>query len=91
MSSSNRPSSALEFPCYFPIKVVGAAGSAFEALTLGIVRKHVPDLSEAAVVSRLSKDGNYQAMTITVHAVSQEQLDALYRELSADEQIIMVL
>ncbi|MGB6977082.1 MAG: DUF493 domain-containing protein [Gammaproteobacteria bacterium] len=91
MTASNKPNSPMEFPCYFPIKVVGAAGGAFEALTLGIVRKHVPDLSEAAVTSRISKDGNYQAMTITVHAISQEQLDAVYRELSAAEKIIMVL
>jgi putative lipoic acid-binding regulatory protein len=91
MTASNNPPSVIEFPCYFPIKVVGPAGGDFEALTLGIVRKHIPDLSEAAVTSRLSKDGNYQAMTITVHATSQTQLDAVYRELSAAEKIIMVL
>jgi putative lipoic acid-binding regulatory protein len=91
MTESNKSNSAIEFPCYFPIKVVGRAGGAFEALTLGIVRKHVPDLSEGAVASRLSKDGTYQAMTITIHATSQEQLDSIYRELSSSEKIIMAL
>lgn len=91
MSIPNDRNSILEFPCYFPLKVVGLASSEFEAHTLTIIRKHAPDLSEAAVTTRLSKDGKYQAMTITVHATSQAQLDALYRELSSTDQVIMVL
>jgi putative lipoic acid-binding regulatory protein len=80
-----------QFPCDFPIKVVGKAGAEFEAFVLSTIRKHIPDLKENALELRPSKDGRYLAMTITVHATSKEQLDTIYRELTANKLVIMAL
>ena len=82
---------ALQFPCAFPIKAMGKSGDAFEAAVLEIMNRHVPDLGEGAVASRPSDKGNYTAITVTIHATSQEQLDAIYRELSAHEAVLMAL
>jgi putative lipoic acid-binding regulatory protein len=68
--------SILEFPCRFPIKVMGPAGTAFAQRVRAIAAAHVPDLAADAV---------------TVHATSRDQLDNLYRALSAAEQVLMVL
>lgn len=81
----------LKFPCDFPIKVVGQCTVDFETLVVALVREHVHDLGEAAVRSRPSQGGNYLAITITVRATSQEQLDAIYRSLSGHDDIMMVL
>jgi putative lipoic acid-binding regulatory protein len=81
----------LEFPCEFPIKAMGLADDNFEALVLSLVRKHAPDLSEAAVRSRDSKGGKYLSVTITVTATSKEQLDNIYLELTASERVMMAL
>jgi hypothetical protein len=81
----------ITFPCHFPIKVMGVANDAFEGIVVGIVNQHVPDLGEAAIVSKLSKNGNYISITVTVNARSQEQLDDLYRALTAEPSILMVL
>ena len=81
----------LKFPCDFPIKVMGKTSLEFEAKVLGIVRKHVPDLGEAAIESRLSNNGTYQSLTVTIHATSQDQLDSIYNELSNDKDILMSL
>ncbi len=91
--NQNRPNqnSPLEFPCTFPIKVMGPATEAFEALVVEIMRRHVPDLGEAAVTRRPSRAGTYLALTVTVRATSREQLDNIYRELSAAEQVLMAL
>ena len=83
--------SLLEFPCVFPIKVMGRAASGFDLTVVEIVRRHVPDLGESAVTQRPSRAGTYVSLTVTIHATSQAQLDALYRELSAHEQVLMVL
>lgn len=83
--------SALKFPCDFPIKVVGLGNADFEALVVTLVREHAPDLGEAAVRSRPSQGGKYLAVTVTVRATSQEQLDCIYRSLSGREDILMVL
>jgi uncharacterized protein len=81
----------LRFPCSFPIKVMGYAEDDFDSLVVSIVRKHVNDLYEAAVSSRLSQGGRYLAITITIDAQSQEQLDAIYHELSSHERVLMAL
>ncbi len=80
-----------EFPCSFPIKVMGLAAEDFDALVVGIVISHVGDISEGAVSVRASRNGKYTAVTVTFEARDQEQLDALYRELSGHERILMVL
>jgi len=81
----------LEFPCRFPIKAMGQDDGDFEALVLELVRKHVPDLGEAVVHRRGSQNGKYLSVTVTVTATSREQLDNIYRELTACEQVLMAL
>lgn len=89
MKPTNEP--LLSFPCEFAIKVFGIKSDHFETEVLSIIRKHAPNLSENAIKNRDSKDQKYLAMTITVTAESQEQLDDLYRELSANPLVIMTL
>ena len=60
--------SLLEFPCEFPIKIIGQADCDLDAIVFTLVRPHVPDLSEGAIRSRLSKEGRYQAVTLTITA-----------------------
>ena len=80
-----------KFPCAFPLKAFGRNSDDFEALVLEIVRRHVPDLDDSAVRSRVSRGNNYRAVTATFMAHSREQLDALYLDLTQHEQVLMVL
>ena len=81
----------MEFPCLFPIKVMGLAEEDFDLLVANIVRKHAPDLSEGAIKSRLSQEGKYISITVTVEAESKQQLDNIYLELTAHEKVLMAL
>lgn len=81
----------LEFPCHFPIKAMGLSDQHFESLVVSLVRKHAPELGEDAVKTVDSKGGKYLSVTVTVHATSREQLDDIYRELTACEQVLMAL
>jgi hypothetical protein len=81
----------LTFPCRFPIKVMGPADEGFDARVVAIVRRYVPPLGEGAVSQRLSRGGRYVAVTVTVEAESREQLDSIYRALTADERVLMAL
>jgi uncharacterized protein len=82
--------SLLEFPCAFPIKVMGRSNSGFEATALTIVRRHVAGFDTRQMRSVASRQGNYLSVTFTIQATSREQLDNLYRELSACEELLMV-
>lgn len=81
--------SLLTFPCEFPIKVMGKKSDEFEIAVLGIIRKHFKDIPSNALQVRDSAKGHYLAITVTVTAQSQEQLDAMYQELSAHELVLM--
>ncbi len=83
--------SLLEFPCDFPIKAMGRCETGFEAKALEIVRRHAPDFDADGIKIVASQKGNYLSVTFTVPATSQEQLDKLYRELTACEELLMVL
>ena len=84
-------SSPLEFPCDFIIKVMGKNDGNFEKLITDIVKKHYPEISKDVITTRPSKDNNYLAVTIKVHAQSKEELDKLYQELSNTPEILMAL
>lgn len=81
----------LEFPCEFPIKAMGLSSDNFDALVVEIVRKHVNELSDAAVSSRQSSGGKYTSVTVLIEATSKAQLDAIYQELSSHELVKYVL
>jgi uncharacterized protein len=79
------------FPCDFPLKVMGRRTDDFRSLVLGIVQKHAGAIDPARIEERPSKDGNYLSLTCTFRAQSREQLDALYRELTSCEKVLIVL
>jgi putative lipoic acid-binding regulatory protein len=81
----------LEFPCEFPIKIMGARVDDFAQVVLEVVLTHAPDFDAATMQMRPSAKGNYLAITCTVNATSQAQLDALYRELSSHPMVKVVL
>lgn len=81
----------LKFPCEFSFKVIGLANDEFQSEVLKIFRQHFPQLGEGAIRLSHSKNQKYIAFTITVQAVSQEQLDATYLDLSAHPQILFAL
>ena len=80
-----------DFPSDFPIKVMGRHDSNLRALTQTIIEKHAGPMAEANVKTRTSADGNFLALTYVVHATSREQLDAIYRELTACKSVLMAL
>jgi uncharacterized protein len=83
--------SLLTFPCDFTIKVFGLGSDEFEDAVLMLVHKHVPNLSDRAIQSRPSENGKYRALSLTVHVESKEQLDAIYKDLSASPHVLMAL
>lgn len=83
--------SLLDFPCDFPLKIMGAAVDGFAQAIVAVVLVHAPDFDPAGVEMRPSSSGKYLSLTCTVRATSQTQLDALYRELSAHPLVKVVL
>ena len=81
----------LEFPCDFPIKIMGLASNDLAQAVLTVVVKHDPGFDGATMEMRASSGGKYVSLTCTVKATSKPQLDALYMELTSHPLVKVVL
>jgi hypothetical protein len=86
-----REDTLFEFPCDFPVKIMGQATDDFRSLVLGIVTRHFGPLAAARIEERPSSNGKYLSLTCTVRAESKAQLDALYRELTSCSKVLVAL
>ena len=83
--------SAFEFPCEFPIKMMGPDTPRFHAIVRALVENHTGPLDEARIRHASSRNGRFISITMTVTARSRQQLDEIYRDLSACEDVLMAL
>jgi len=83
--------SLLEFPCRFPLKVIGVDHPELTTRVVRIIRAHVPGLDEGSIATRPSSSGKFLSISISFVAESQQQLDAVYRDLTAADYIRFVL
>ncbi len=83
--------SLLEFPCEFPIKMMGRDAPTFAATATQIVEQFAGPLSADAVQSAKSRNGNFVSVTVTITATSQQQLDDIYRAATSHDDVLMAL
>lgn len=91
MTDAPREETLLEFPCDFPIKIMGRANDEFRSLVLGIVTRHFGSLAPERIEERASSNGRFLSFTCTVRAESKAQLDAVYLELTSCRQVLVAL
>jgi len=83
--------SLIEYPCDFPIKVMGKNQAGFAQAVMHIVMRHAPDFDPASIEMKSSKKGKYLSLTCIIQATSRDQLEELYRELCDHPTVVMVL
>ena len=83
--------SVLEFPCPFPIKMMGRDTPEFRATARALVEKHAGAVADEAVQAALSRTGRFVSVTVTITATSKQQLDDIYREVTAHDDVLMAL
>jgi putative lipoic acid-binding regulatory protein len=80
-----------QFPCDFPIKVMGRDTEAFRSLTQAIVERHAGPLEAGRITERASSKGNFLGLTYTIVARDRAQLDAIYRDLTSSGVVLVAL
>jgi putative lipoic acid-binding regulatory protein len=81
----------LEYPCDFPLKILGHTQAGFAQAVIDVVKRHAPDFDGATVELRASNRRKYLSVTCVIRATSREQLDGLYQELCDHPMVVMVL
>ena len=88
---ASRTDSLIEYPCKFPIKVMGARVDGFAEAMIQIAKQFDPTFDPATLEMRPSKAGNYLSVTLTIRATSREQLDNMYLALTAHPMVKVAL
>jgi len=81
----------IEFPCLYPIKIIGLASIEFEAEVVAVVERHAGKISSDLIELQVSKKNTYVSVRITIAATGVDQLQNLFDELKALESVKMVL
>jgi putative lipoic acid-binding regulatory protein len=89
MSSQEPPK--IEFPCAYPIKVLGRQHDAFEPEILAIFEAHAPGFDRETIAMKSSRGGTFVSLTITIEATGTAQLSTLHEALMATGFVSMVI
>lgn len=81
----------LEFPCDFPIKMMGRDTPEFRRTARSLVEQHAGPVDDDAVQAAESRNGRFVSVTVTIRARSRQQLDDIYQDLTAHDDVLMAL
>ena len=98
MTTSNLPEepenpqeTLIEFPCGFPIKVMGETHADFSKEMIKAIQSVIASFDASQIEMRGSSGGKYISLTCTVYVTSKLQLDDVYRALTAHPMVKFVL
>lgn len=89
MSTADPPK--IEFPCAYPVKVLGRNRASFRPAVIAVFERHAPGFDQSAITCRDSRNGTFLALTVTITATGPAQLRALHRDLMGTGLVQMVL
>ncbi len=81
----------IEFPCEYPIKVMGRNVDNFERVVLSVLDKLAPKYSRKNISRRFSKGKKFISLTVVIIATGKTQLEKLNEELRATGLVSIVL
>ena len=81
----------IEFPCDFPIKVMGETHADFASEIIKTIQTQLPSFDATKIEMRGSSGGKYISLTCTVHVTTKAQLDDIYRAISAHPMVKFAL
>ena len=81
----------IEFPCAYPIKVMGEACVEFRDHVHQVMERHAPGFDRATITVRDRPNGRFQAITVTITATVVAQLEAIFADLKVSRHVQMVL
>ena len=81
----------IEFPCDFPIKVMGETNNDFASEIIKTIQTKLPSFDATKIEMRGSSGGKYISLTCTVHVTTKAQLDDIYRVITAHPMVKFAL
>lgn len=87
----SQPPPVLEFPCSYPIKVMGVASEYFAEHVLAIFSLHASGFDREQVRILPSSKGRFVSVHVVIEAQGAEHIDVIYQALKTLPDLKMVL
>ena len=81
----------IEFPCDYPVKVMGRSVPEFEQVITDVFERHDPGFSRERMTQRISREGRFISLTVFITATGKPQLEALHQDLMSTGLVQMVI
>lgn len=81
----------IEFPCLYPIKIIGVAVDEFQEIVIDVVERHTGKITSELITVRRSSQQQYISVTVTIAATGKDQLQNIFEDLKQIEHVKMVL
>ena len=81
----------IEFPCDYPVKVMGRKVPEFETTIIDVFERHDPGFPRERISIRASREGTFVSLTVFITATGKPQLQALHRDLMSTGLVSMVI
>jgi uncharacterized protein len=81
----------IEFPCAYPIKVVGHATDDFRDFVVTVMHRHTDDFDEELVEVRPSSGGRFLSVRVTFTAQGEQHIKTIFAELKASGRVQVVI
>jgi len=88
---ANAGDSLIDYPCDFPVKVIGQRHPEFVDTMVRLAQDFDPEFGAHKVELRASKTEKYLGITLIVRATSRAQLDGLYLALTGHPMVKVAL
>lgn len=81
----------IEFPCAYPLKVVGNSAEDFRDYVLDVLTRHAGPIDMDTVQEMPSRKGNFTSVRATITATGEQQLQEIFEELKSSGRVHMVI
>jgi len=85
------PLDFLDYPCDFPLKVVGKSSALFEGIVSELLKGHLEAHHTIDIKKNPSKKNTYVSLTLTFQAQNRQQLENIYQCMHDCPDVIMTL
>lgn len=80
-----------QFPCFYTFKIFGRRSDTFVARVRAIIAATLGAVPLDAVKVRESSQGRYLSVTVLTRVDSRSQLERVYTDLRAEEQVLLYI
>ena len=79
------------FPCFYTFKVFGRRSDTFVARVCDVVGATLGTVPQDSVKVRESQQGRYLSVSVFVRVETRAQLERIYSDLRAEEEVILYI